>query len=122
MAVRLFNLNGVPEDEAEEVCALLEQAGMEFYITPPGRWGISVHALWLCDDTRLVEARHLLAGYQVARQQRVRAAYAVARQAGTAPTLWDSIKRQPLRVVVLVGLTLLVLYLSVKPFLDLWRP
>ena len=119
MAVRLFDLKGVPEDETQEVCALLEQAGMDFYETPPGRWGVSVHALWLQDEGRAAEARQLLSTYQESRRQRMRAAYDAERRAGTAPTLWQQIRAQPLRVALLLALIVLVLYFSIKPFHDM---
>ena len=119
MAKKLFNLKGVPDDEAAEVKELLEQAGLEIYETPPGRWGVSVHALWLRDTERLTEARELLDNYQDARRIRVRQSYLEQRQAGTAPTFWGLVKAQPLRVLVLLIIVLGVLYFSVVPFLRL---
>ena len=45
MSKLLFRLRHVPEDEAEEVRALLEQNSIEFFETFAGNWGISLPAL-----------------------------------------------------------------------------
>ena len=61
MPVKLFPLNGVPDDEAEDVRALLKAGDVAFHETSAGNWGISSAAIWLSDDSRLEEARALLA-------------------------------------------------------------
>ncbi len=121
MSQRLFNLSGVPEDEADEVRALLQEQGMDFYETPAGRWGFSVHAIWLRDPAQVERARQLLADYQRQRALRVRAEYRQLRQAGGVPTFWRRLRAQPVRMALLLLLALLVLYVSVKPFLDFTR-
>ncbi|MFO7288296.1 MAG: DUF6164 family protein, partial [Gammaproteobacteria bacterium] len=47
MAKLLLNLRGVPDDEADEIRALLEEHGIAFYETPPSRWGVSAGGIWL---------------------------------------------------------------------------
>ena len=37
----LLSPRGVPEDEAEEIDALLSEHGIDHYLVPPGNWGIS---------------------------------------------------------------------------------
>ena len=39
MATLLFRLRHVPDDEADDVRALLEENGIDFYETTPGNWG-----------------------------------------------------------------------------------
>lgn len=105
MATLLMNLRNVPDDEADEIRALLEQRGFEVYETPPNRWGISAGGIWLRDDERLAEARALLEDYQARRQARARA---------EPPPPF-----RPLRALFYLAIVALVLYFSVKPFLSL---
>jgi hypothetical protein len=117
MAVLLFKLNGVPEDEADEVRALLTEHGIAFYETSAGRFGISLAAIWLRDDAQLADARRLIDAYQCDRVQRVRGEYEALRRAGEHETLWDRFRLSPLRFIAYVAVILLVLYFSLAPFL-----
>ncbi|KAF1693423.1 DUF6164 family protein [Pseudoxanthomonas koreensis] len=72
MAKLLFNLRNVPEDEADEVRALLTEHGVDWYETRPGPWGVSHGGLWLRDAEAWPEARRLLDGYQQARREQAR--------------------------------------------------
>ena len=56
MPVKLFSLRGVPDDEADEIRALLAQHAIDYYETPPGNWGVSMPAIWLPDDSELARA------------------------------------------------------------------
>ena len=47
MALLLFRLRNVPDDEADEVRHLLNENSIEFYETSAGNWGISMPAIWL---------------------------------------------------------------------------
>ena len=78
MSKLLFKLRGVPDDEADEIRALLTEKQIEYYETSAGNWGISLPALWLQDDSRYSEAKELLDAYQIARTQRIRAEYALS--------------------------------------------
>lgn len=119
MTTLLMNLRHVPDDEADEVRALLAEHGIGFYETPPSRWGISMGGIWLRDDTEAARARQLLAEYQAERARRMRAAYDERRRQGTAETLADSVRRQPLRVLAYAAIVGLILYLLITPFLGL---
>lgn len=114
MAVQLFRLRGVPDDEREEVFELLTEHGFDFYETPAGLWGISMPAFWLKDDSQLVAAKALIAEYQQQRLVRMQA----EAQATPPPKFWQHLLRQPLQVVVYAALILLVLYISVMPFVK----
>lgn len=73
MAKLLFNLRNVPDDEADEVRALLEHHGVDWYETRPGPWGISAGGLWLRDADAYPQARRLLDDYQQQRRDQARA-------------------------------------------------
>jgi hypothetical protein len=78
MAKLLLNLRHVPEDETDEIRALLEEHGIGYYETEPNRWGISAGAIWIKDDSRYADAMALMAAYQQERSARARAAGAGA--------------------------------------------
>lgn len=104
MSSLLLNLRHVPDDEADEVRALLEAHRFDCYETPPSRWGVSAGAIWLRDERDLYRAQALLAEYQHERSRRARADHAAARRDGTAPTWWSTVRDEPLRVLaVLIG-------------------
>ncbi|MBA2237661.1 MAG: hypothetical protein H0W24_03020 [Lysobacter sp.] len=118
MAKLLLNLRNVPEDELAEVRAMLEQHRIGFYETRPSRWGMSFGGVWVADDEDVPEAKRVMADYQAARQARVRAEHARAREDGSAETFRDVLREQPLRVlltavavIVLLGLVALPAYL-----------
>lgn len=119
MATLLMNLRHVPDDEADEVRVLLAEHDIGYYETPPSRWGISMGGIWLRDDTEMERAKRLLAEYQAERQRRMRADYEERRRQGTAETLADSLRRQPLRVLVYAAIVGLILYLLITPFFGL---
>jgi hypothetical protein len=121
MSVRLLNLRDVSTGELEEIRALLEQHHIDYYETPPGKWGISPPALWLHDTSRLQETTELLTTYQQERGQRIRAEYEEQKSLGQADTLLDRVKRDPLRFVFYLGIILAVMYFSIKPFVHFGR-
>lgn len=122
MAKLLFKLRGVPDDETEEVRALLTANGIEHYETPAGNWGISMPAIWLHDDSRLEEARALLETYQHERQRRMRGEFERMRREGTHPTLLGKLKEDPLHVIISLAVVALVVYVSVRLVLELASP
>lgn len=119
MSILIFQLRGVPEDEAQEVKELLTQNSIGFYETPPGNWGISNHALWLNDQSQLHEAKKLLADYQQQRQIRSREEYQRLLAEGKNKTILASFKEQPFRFVLYFILIFFVLYASVRLVQDL---
>ena len=121
MAVRLFNLRNVPDDEANEVRALLDAQGIDFYETHAGFWGIASAGIWLHDDRRLEEAKRLIAEYQQERAKRMRAHYEQLRRDGLQPTVWHNIRRHPVQFILLIGMVMFVLYVSLSPFLNFLR-
>lgn len=114
MAVQLFSLRGVPDDEADEIRALLQEHAIDFYETPAGNWGMSMPALWLRDEGRLEQARALIEQYQ---QQRLRQIH----QESPPRSVMEMIRDQPLRYVAYLALIAVVLYFSISPFFKLGR-
>lgn len=121
MAVQLFNLRGVPDDEAEDVRRLLREHGVDFYETPAGNWGISIPALWLNNEHQLERARALIDEYQARRCAAARAEHQRLRREGRQWRWSDEIRTHPVRVAVYSAIVIAVLYFSTKPFLDFGR-
>lgn len=119
MGVLLFSLRNVPDDEAEEVRALLEENGIAFYETSGGRWGTAVPALWLEKETELARARQLIDAYQVQRATTQREIYARLIAEGRAPRVRDMFLANPVRFVVYLAIIAVLLYFSTKPFWGL---
>lgn len=119
MAILLFRLRGVPDDEAADVRRLLSEHDIPFYETTAGNWGISMPGIWLRNGERLDEARQVLDAYQQERQRTARQTWEEARAKGEKRTVWMLIKEQPLKVSLLLAALLAVLYFSIMPFLHL---
>lgn len=116
MATLLIKLNGAPDDEVDELRQLLTDHDIDFYETEAGRWGISVAALWLRDDTQLERARSLIDDYQQQRAIRIRTEHEAQRQAGTHETHLSRFIREPIKVLLYLLLIAAVLYLTLMPF------
>ncbi len=119
MAILLFSLRHVPDDEAEEVRALLSGHGIDFYETPASAFGVSAGAIWLRDEAQLQTARQLLEHYQTERYATQRQHYEDLRQQGQRRTIVHAFRENPLRFVVYLALIAAVLYFSLKPFFAL---
>lgn len=102
MAKLLLNLRYVPEDEAADVRAFLDAAGLEWYETRPSPFGISQGGIWLRNNDDLPEAKRLMADYQRDRQTRARAERERAERDGTAETFADIVRADPVRVAMIV--------------------
>jgi hypothetical protein len=118
MATLLIKLNGAPDDEIDELRQLLAGHNIDFYETEAGRWGISVAAIWLRDDTQLERARSLIDNYQQQRVIRIRAEHDAQRQAGLHETHLSRFIREPVRVLLYLLLIAAILYLTLMPFLG----
>lgn len=119
MSKLLFKLRNVPEDEADEVRALLSQNAIDFFETDAGNWGISMPGIWLSDELDFPRAKTLLEQYQHQRSANAREQYKKSIKAGNQTTIWDSLREKPLISIGLVIVCILVLYLSLKPFATL---
>jgi len=119
VSVLLFKLRNVPDDEAADVRALLQEHGIAFYETTAGSWGVSMPGIWLHDNSKQVEARRLLDNYQKNRQHRARASYEQARADGKQRTVFTLISEAPVKFVLLLAALLVVLYISIMPFMRI---
>ena len=115
MAKLLLNLRHVPEDEADDVRAMLDTAAIAYYETPPSMFGISAGGIFVKRDADIGEAKRLMAEYQAKRRDRARAEYAAAVRDGTAGTFWTVLRAEPLRVVLNVLAIILLLALVALP-------
>lgn len=119
--VRLISLKGMPDDELRELRDLLHANDIDFYETPAGNWGISLPAVWLHDKSQLQLARRLVEQYQTDRFSRARNDYEALKREGKNRTLVDEFKDNPGRLVAYIVAAALIIYLSVKPFVDLGK-
>ena len=108
----LFRLANVPEDEACDVRQLLDDNHIDYYETDAGRWRLGVDALWLKDKSQLQQARDLISQYQ---QQR----YQQAQQQAVQQSWWQVLKAHPLQLLMTVLSVVIVLGVSILPFLHL---
>jgi hypothetical protein len=118
MSKLLLNLRHVPDDEADDVRAMLDANRIAYYETPPSMWGISAGGIYVKENADVPEAKRLMAEYQAQRRARARAEHEAAVRAGTAETFWTVLRAEPLRVVLtvlaiafLLGLVALPAYL-----------
>ncbi len=111
----LLNLRNVPDDEADDVRAMLDTHRISFYETTPSFWGVSAGGIWVTEDADFADARRVMADYQQQRGVRVRAEYAAAKRAGTTETFGSVVRAQPARVALLVLAIFLVLGLMALP-------
>ncbi|ODS64985.1 MAG: hypothetical protein ABS41_00860 [Arenimonas sp. SCN 70-307] len=121
MAVLLLNLRDVPADEAEEVRALLDAEGIEWYETKPSLWGISGGGLWAADDEQAGHARERLARYQEERTRRMRAERERDEAEGRAPSAWAAFRERPLQSFATVLGIVMMLAVATLPFLLFGR-
>ena len=119
MSRLLLNLRNVPDDEANDVRALLDAKRIAFYETTPSPWGISAGGIWVTEDADFVEAKRAFDDYEQQRSVRVRAEYAAAKRAGTAETFVGMLRADPLRVVMTLLGILLALGLVAIPVILL---
>ena len=116
MSKLLLNLRNVPEDEADDVRALLDTQRIAFYETRPSMWGVSAGGIWVTEDADFVAAKRVFDDYEQQRATRARAEYAAAKRAGTADTFITMFRADPVRVVMSVLGILLALALVTIPY------
>ncbi|MDH3608838.1 MAG: DUF6164 family protein [Gammaproteobacteria bacterium] len=118
MPVQLFKLRNVPADEAQEVRELLINNNIDFYETPPGNWGISMPAIWLNEDDQLDRAKILIDEYQKDRQVRIKQEYEQSKIERKQQNFINELLTNPLQFLLYVGIAAVILYFSIKPFLN----
>ncbi|MFT5896742.1 MAG: hypothetical protein ACI8VW_003625 [bacterium] len=119
MPTLVFRLRNVPEDEADDVRALMDENEFDWYETSAGNWGIAMPGIWVSNDQDLQTARQLIETYQRTRQSTMRESYHQEVDAGNASSFVQRLKEHPLRVVGLVLFCLFILFVSINPFMQL---
>lgn len=117
MSRMLLNLRHVPDDEADDVRALLREHGIGFYETQAGRWRISLPGIWV-EDADHARAKIYFDAYQAERTQRMRAEQAQARERGELPTALDNLRQNPVGVLFAIAAIIGILALMFWPW---WR-
>lgn len=117
MAKLLFRLQGVTQEEADEVRHLLDQHNFDTYETHAGRWGISLAAIWIKEDEAYPEARRVIDQYQAERQQ----AFQSDDDLQNHVESWQERFQARPAEFVLAGIAIvIILALSLWPFLSIF--
>ncbi len=118
MAALLFRLNNVPQDEAEAIRNLLEEAKLDYYETSAGHWGLSFAAIWLKDEKQLVSAQQLVEHFQSDRLVHAQQQIEQQKKSGEYNSRWAHFKSSPFKTILVVSFSALLLYFSVIPFFN----
>ena len=118
MAVQVFRLRNVPEDEAQDIRELLSSNQIDYYETPAGNWGISMPAIWINNDEQLALAKSLIKEYQAERLIKAKDEYKRTKSEGLKRTIISELFENPLRFILYISLAAVILYFSIKPFLN----
>lgn len=119
MPTLVFRLRNVPEDEANDVRALMDDTDLDWYETSAGNWGIAMPAIWVSNDGDADKARQLINAYQRDRQSTMRGNYQQELDQGRVVSFTQRLKDHPVRVAGLVLFCLFILFVSINPFLQL---
>ncbi|MFT6732498.1 MAG: hypothetical protein ACJAS9_000678 [Polaribacter sp.] len=114
----LFKLNSVPEDEANEVRQVLDDAEIFFYETDSGRWGFGFSGMWTKDDSQLDEAKSLIQAYQIERYQEVTEKRLKLEESGQQISRINYFMTSPIKFSVLIIFASLLAYFTVIPFFN----
>jgi hypothetical protein len=119
MAKLIFKLRSVSDDEAEDIKNLLAENKIDFYESPAGNWGISLHGLWLNDETQCIQAKQLIDEYQLKRSQRIRLETQQKINDGEIETFFQRLLNRPVQFFTILAIILFILYLSIMPYLEI---
>ncbi|MBN1377719.1 MAG: hypothetical protein JXA04_00630 [Gammaproteobacteria bacterium] len=117
MPVMLFKLNGVPDDEADEIRALLSQNDIPYYETSAGNWRISLAAIWLNDEDCFDQAKKLIEEYQTKRSTQAQQEYSQSEAEGNNLSFLNRFLQEPFRYILYLLVVLIIIYFSTIPFL-----
>jgi len=116
MSYLIFKLNSVPEDEANEVRQLLDDADIPFYETDSGRWGLGYAAIWTKEKDILESAKNLIQEYQISRYKKVSEQHHKMEQAGEKISRFEFFLTSPIRFSLLIIFAGALAYFTVIPF------
>jgi len=112
MTTLVFRLRNVPDDEADDVRALLDEARIDWYETTAGNWGIAMPGLWVEDGDEAMRARPLIDVYQRERAARMLAAREPV-------STFARLRERPVASLAIIAFCAFVLYVSIDPFVAL---
>lgn len=118
MALLLFRLRHVTDEEAQEVRQLLGERGFDTYETQAGIFRMGVDAIWLRNEHQREAAKAALAEYQRERLAWAQREYADAVQRGDQPTLWRRFLAHPLQVTLVIVAVILIALITLAPFVS----
>ncbi|UTA47860.1 DUF6164 family protein [Simiduia sp. 21SJ11W-1] len=116
MGCLYFKLHDVPEQEADAVRQLLDDADIPYYETHAGNWGLSLAAIWLTHEADKPRAQQLLEEFQAA--HRAQAHEALAKQGLESPG--QRFLRQPVKSLAALLAVAAILYLMIVPLMGAW--
>jgi len=122
MATLLFRLNQVPEDEAEDIRQLLDDAGFDVYETSAGFFGLGVAAIWLRDRNDASRALALIDNYQQQRAETMQSDYQDRIANGEEVGFWQQSLQHPFRSLAVLAIIALVLAAIMLPFWKTLHP
>jgi hypothetical protein len=118
MTKRVFSYPWTAEEEADSIRSLLQSHNIEFFETPPSRWGFTHAAIWLKNDEDLDNARALLHQHSLQFAEQGRQQYQL--ETGYDPaasflqravfTVKYNFRRKSLLLLVAFGFALLTVY------------
>lgn len=121
MAALLFRLRNVPENEAVAVRQMLDEHRVDYYETDAGNWGISMPAIWINDDSRLVEYKALINDWQQSYATTARSEYLQRKADGLEPSLFERIKSRPVPSLLAIAFSIFIIYVMLGPMWRLFR-
>lgn len=116
MAKNLYPLRNVPQDEADEMRALLNEHHIDFHETSAGFIGIGTAAIWVNDESQYDAAKALIAQYQTERFDRARRDYQQQLSSGNHNRFVDLFKQNPGKVITYILFAFCLIYLMARPF------
>lgn len=119
MSKIFFRLRMAPEEEAEDVRALLDKHHITWFETSAGRFGVSFPAIWLSDDDDWPRAKALLDAYQSERSAQIRQQQQQQVEEGNADTFFSRMLKHPVQIIVVLCAVLVIAYFSIVPFFSL---
>lgn len=119
MPTLVFRLRNVPEDEADDVRALMNENEFDWYETSAGNWGVGMPGVWVSKEQEVAKAKQVIETYQRERQATMRDSYQESLDSGQVLSFTQRLKNHPFRVAGLVLFCAFILFVTINPFLQL---
>jgi len=116
MAKKLYALRNVPEDEIDEMRALLRQHDIDFHETDAGFFGIATAAIWVNQPQQFEQAQALIRDYQQQRYHRARSDYEARVEANEQTRFIDLLFARPGKIIVYLLFALILIAIMTLPY------